>query len=331
MSASEAAIHAPRSRNRILPVGIGPVARKEFSDHLSGLRFGILLILIAVAAVAAVYAAGTAIREAVSSTTSIDFPFLRLFTVSGQSLPSFVTFVSFLAPLLGIALGFDALNSERSQGTLSRLMSQPIHRDAVLHGKFLAGLGVVTLALTALVAIVGGVGLFLLGVPPSVEEVGRLLVFIVITSLYVGLWLALAQLFSVLFRQAATSALASIAVWLFFTIFAGLLVGLLANAVVPLGTEPTVEQQLRHEQLVTNLDRVSPTTLYSEATSALLDPNVRSLGVLVQEQVDRALATPLGFGQSVLLVWPQIVSLLAVVLLCFAVSYILFMREEIRA
>jgi len=53
--------------------------------------------------------------------------------------------------------------------------------------------------------------------------------------------------------------------------------------------------------------------------------------VLVQSQVDRAIVAPLGFTQSLTLVWPQIVSLIALTLLCFTVSYILFMREEIRA
>ncbi len=312
-------------------MGPGPVARKELSDHLSGLRFGIMLILIGVASVAAVYAASSTVREAASDAISSQFAFLNLFTVSGQSLPSLVSFVAFLAPLLGIALGFDSVNSERSQGTLSRLMSQPIHRDAVLHGKFLGGLGVVSLALTALVVIVGGVGIVLLGVPPSAEEVGRLIVFIVLTAIYVGFWLALAQLFSVLFKQAATSALASIAVWLFFAIFAGLIVGLVVNAVAPAGTDATNAQLLRHEQLTTQLERGSPVTLYSEATVALLDPNVRSLGVLVQSQIDRAIVAPLGFTQSLILVWPQIVSLIALTLLCFTISYILFMREEIRA
>jgi ABC-2 type transport system permease protein len=242
-----------------------------------------------------------------------------------------VDFLVFLAPLLGIALGFDALNSERSQGTLSRLISQPIHRDAVLQGKFLAGLGVVGLALTALVVIVGGVGIVLLGVTPSAEEIGRLIAFIVLTVIYVGFWLALAQLFSVLFKQAATAALASIAVWLFFAIFAGLIVGLIVNAVAPAGSNATSAELLRHEQLSTQLNRVSPATLYSEATGALLDPNVRSVGVLIREQVDRAVVGPLAFSQSLMLVWPQIMVLVGLVLVCFTVSYVLFMREEIRA
>lgn len=312
-------------------VGVRPVARKEFADHLSGLRFGVLLVLVGVASVAAIYSTGSAIRGLASELSSLEFGFLKLFTASGESLPSLVSFVAFLAPLLGIALGFDAINAERSQGTLSRLLSQPIHRDAVLQGKFLAGLGIVSLALAAIVVIVGGVGLTLLGVPPSAEEVARLLVWILVTALYVGVWLAVAQLFSVLFKQAATSALASIAVWLFFTVFFSLLVGLAANAVAPAGTNATDAELLRHEQVQDQLSRLSPVTLYGEATAALLDPTVRSVGVLVYEQVDRALVSPLGFGQSLILIWPQIVSLLAGAIVLFAASYIVFMREEIRA
>ena len=320
-----------KPRGRFFPVGIGPVARKELADHLSGLRFGILLVLIGVTCLAAVYAASSSIREAVSQAQTFEFAFLNLFTSSGENLPSFVSFITFLAPLLGIALGFDALNSERSQGTLSRLVSQPIHRDAVLQGKFVAGLGVVGLALTALVVIVAGLGIVLLGTTPSLEEVGRLVAFIIVTAIYVGFWLALAQLFSVLFKQAATSALASIAVWLFFAIFASLIVGLVVDAVAPAGEGATNAEVIRHEELSDDLNRISPSTLYDEATTALLNPSVRSLGVLVYEQIDRAVVGPLSFGQSLVLVWPQIISLIGCVLLFFTVAYILFMREEIRA
>jgi ABC-2 type transport system permease protein len=320
-----------RPRGRFFPVGVGAVARKEFADHLSGLRFGILIVLIGVASLASVYAASSAIRDVASDTSSLGSAFLALFTVSGQNLPSLLSFIVFLAPLLGIALGFDALNSERSQGTLSRLVSQPIHRDAVLQGKFVAGVGVVSLALTALVVIVAGVGIVLLGTPPSLEEVGRLIAFIVVTVIYVGFWLAIAQFFSVLFKQAATSALASIAVWLFFAIFASLIVGLVTDAIAPVPDTASDAQILRHERLSTELDRINPGTLYDEATTALLNPSVRSLGVLVYEQIDRAIVGPLSLSQSLVLVWPQVVSLLGVVLLFFTASYIRFMREEIRA
>jgi len=43
------------------------------------------------------------------------------------------------------------------------------------------------------------------------------------------------------------------------------------------------------------------------------------------------MVTPLPFNQSLLLVWPQVVGIIALAAICFAVSYIKFMREEIRA
>ena len=83
------------------------------------------------------------------------FPLLFTVTPStparGQQLPSFVQLVGFLGPMLGIAFGFNAINVERSDGTLPRLLAQPIHRDDVINGKFVAGLAVIALILAAVI------------------------------------------------------------------------------------------------------------------------------------------------------------------------------------
>ena len=69
-----------------------------------------------------------------------------------------IALAALLVPLVGIAFGFDGINSERAQGTLSRLLAQPIHRDDVINGKFVAGIAVIALMLTALVVLVDGAG-----------------------------------------------------------------------------------------------------------------------------------------------------------------------------
>src|SRR4030042_1140696 len=115
------------------------VFRKELADHLASMRFFILFILVLLAAVYATYVATQTIRGAVGTTT--EFVFLRIFTTSGEALPfSFLSFLALFIPIISIALGFDAINSERSSGNLSRLLSQPIYRDSVVNGKFLGGL-----------------------------------------------------------------------------------------------------------------------------------------------------------------------------------------------
>lgn len=311
--------------------GLLPVTRKEFADHLNSVRFGILAGLVMVTTIASLYVAGRTIRSSVGSGQLDEFVFLRLFTTSDGTMFPFFSFLAFLIPLVGLTLGFDAINGEEARRTLSRLVAQPIHRDAVINGKFLAGLLVMALMLAVLGLLVSGLGLRMIGVVPTGEEVARLLAFFVVTLIYAAFWLGLSVLFSVTFRQAATSALAGIAVWLFFAVFGELLADLLAAAIVG-DAVATPAGQLRLEQLRMWFARVSPQYLYSEITLALLLPTVRTLGPLTLGDVLGSIpGASLPFVESLLLIWPQVVILIGATLVLFAVSYVVFMRREIRA
>ena len=150
--------------------------------------------------------------------------FVALFIIGPQDVSIFqlvVTsaFIGLVAPLLGLAFAFDAVNGERSQGTLPRLLSQPIHRDDVINGKFAAGLAVIGLVLVTVCGLIAAFGLIRLGIVPAAYEVLRLLVWILVTIVYVGLWLAFGLLLSVVFRRAATSALIGFGVWLVVAVF----------------------------------------------------------------------------------------------------------------
>jgi len=313
------------------PAGWRIVASKELADHLLSVRLLVLLLLMGLAAVGIVYAATGRIREIAEDASGTPALFIRFFTAEGERLPSLLTIVGFLVPLLGIAFGFDAVSSERSQGTLARLVSQPIRRDDVVNGKFVAGLAVIAAVLLALALVVAGVGILRLGIVPSLEEVARLLAWFVLTLAYAGVWLGLATLLSVVLRRAATAALVGVAAWLVLTLFSNLLVGLVADVVAPLPREPTFEEALNHARWEQWLGRVSPQTLYEEATIVLLNPEVRTAGFLLPQQVDRAVPTPLPLDQSLLVVWPQAVTLVALVVAWFAAAYVAFMRQEVRA
>jgi len=257
------------------------IFRKELADHLVSKRFLILFILVLAAAIAATYIATQTIRGAVTEDT--EFVFLTIFTTRGTELLTFLFFLSLFIPIISIALGFDAINSERNSGNLSRLLSQPIFRDAVINGKL--------------------------------EEVLRLIVFALISIIYGAFWMALAILFSILFKSATTSMLASIGLWIFLFFF----MPVIANAI----TGNAAVQMM--------VARVSPCTLYGGATSVLLVPELDESTASILYQFVGRLPTPLPFSQSLLLVWPQVVGIIALAAICFAVSYIRFMREEIRA
>lgn len=313
------------------PAGWRVVAGKELADHLRSVRLVILAALILVAGLGAVYTASGGIREAAEQASGSPEVFLRLFTAAPERIPPFYVLVGLLSPLLGIAFGFDAVNGERTQGTLPRLVSQPIWRDDVINGKFAAGLAAIGLVLGVVTAFLGAMGLVRIGVVPGLAAVVRLAAWFALTMVYVGFWLALACLSSVWLRRAATSALASIATWLVLTLFATLLVGIVADAFAPVPDQPTIDEQLRNARLEQTVARVSPSTLYEEATIVLLNPQVRSLGFIFPYQIDRAVPGPLPLDQSLLLVWPQVTWLVALTAAAFALAYISFMRQEIRA
>lgn len=307
--------------------GLWAVVAKEMADHLTSARMRILELLILLTAAGTVYAAIQSLRDTIGQDP---FLYLKLFTTARDPLPAFVGFLGFLVPLIAIALAFDAVNGEFNRRTLSRVLAQPIYRDALLFGKFLAGLFTLALVLTAIWLLIMGLGIVRLGVPPGGEEVARSLWFLLLTIFYGGIWLALALLFSVRFRQPATAALAAIAAWLFFTVFWGMVAGLLAQVLQPQNLA-FPQQLLAQTQLELTLARLSPNALYAEATLALLHPTVRAFGLVLPSQLQGAiLGAPLPLRQSLLLIWPHLTGLIAATILLFALGYVLFQRQEIR-
>ncbi|MDW8144961.1 MAG: ABC transporter permease subunit [Roseiflexaceae bacterium] len=308
--------------------GLWAVVAKEMADYLTSVRMLILEALIVLTAAGTIYAASQSLRDGFGGDT---FLFLKLFTTAREPLPAFVGFLGLLVPLLGIALAFNSVNGEFNQRTISKVLAQPIYRDALLFGKFLAALGALALTLTLIWLLIVGMGLLRLGVPPTGEEVVRSLWFLLVTIFYGGVWMALAMLFSIVFRQPATAALASLAVWLFFTAFWGIIASLLAQLLrpVPPGDPLALIDQV---QLELALARISPNTLFTEVALATLNPTVRSLGLVLPIQLHNAvLGTPLPATQSMLLTWPHATGLIAATIVLFALGYVLFQRQEIRA
>jgi ABC-2 type transport system permease protein len=213
--------------------GIGPIFKKELADHFSSYRFVILFTLIAMVSLITTYMVGIGLRQELSGIAKPKFVFLMLFTSTGP-LFSLVQFVAFFGPLIGLIVGFDSINRERSSGTLSRLASQPIYRDAIINGKFLSGVATIAIIVISIILVVSGMGLALIGVVPGIEEVWRILIYLVISIFYISLWLGISILFSIIFRGIATSALATLAMWIFFSFFVTMGASVVANSIVPL-------------------------------------------------------------------------------------------------
>ena len=235
--------------------------------------------------------------------------------------------MSIAAPLLGVAFAFDAVNGERHEGTLPRLLSQPIHRDDVINGKFAAGLAIISLVLVGVVLVIGGFGMLRLGIAPAASEIIRVLIWLLVTVLYVAFWLAFGLLLSVVIRRASTSALVAFGTWLFVAVpfFGPFLVGVVASVLSP--DDPNA----RHL-----IGQFLPSTLYSDVANVILNPVIQTTSRSITDsqalQAQNFFAdSSLSVMQSLVLIWPQVVTLFALTIGCFALAYVRFMRQEVRA
>ncbi|WP_448104554.1 ABC transporter permease [Pedobacter panaciterrae] len=311
----------------------GVVLHKEMSDHIRSWRFIVLIGLIILTFIGSMYVSLGNIRSAISNTNDPDhtFLYLKLLTTTDNSTPPFHVFLSFLGPLLGISLGFDAINIEQNNGTLTRIMAQPLYRDNLLLAKFVSAMIMVGTLFFVLTLLMTGGGLILTGVRMEPQELLRILGFVVISVIYVGFWLSLSIVLSIKFRQAATSALTAIGIWLFFTVFYQIIVNLAIRSILPDPSFLSQDQILRYNEFILDLLRIAPNQLYTDASTTMLMPSVRSLGPMTMEQMAGAIPAPLPFRESLMIVWPQVSGLIGATAACFALSYYLFMRREIRS
>ena len=318
-------------------LGIFTIFRKEMADQFSSTRFLLIFALIAMVGVIIASMVGMAIQEELRGMAKPTLIFLMLFTSTGK-LFSFMQFIGFFGPLIGIILGFDVISRERVSRTLSKLVSQPIYRDSIINAKFLSGVAMIKIILVAIMLLISGLGIRLIGVVPGTEEILRLFIYLIITILYISFWLGVSILFSVIFRSSATSALASLALWIFFSFFVSLGAGFLSDAIAPVSQSSNnvdAEMVMKNEQVKRVVSLFSPMTLYGEATSTILDPmrkttsSIVLMGPLERLSMSR-FQNPLPLIQSLIIVLPHIISLVAITLLCFGVCYAIFMRQEIR-
>ena len=157
--------------------------------------------------------------------------------------------------------------------------------------------------------------------------------FLVATIAYGGVWLAVAMLFSVLFRAPATAALAALGVWLLFALF---------WSVGDAARRDTDRRSARRH--------LRPATSPICSTAAGIGPALaehalrrdgpglaaarrpgRSARCSITSAQGALLGAPLPVSQSFILIWPQLTGLIAATIVIFAIAYVVFQRQEIRA
>jgi ABC-2 type transport system permease protein len=308
------------------------VVRKELQDYFNSWRFVLTFVVIISSVVYGMYAIGmlknslTGAAPVASSDVFLSVLTTQSFNVTTSLVPSsFLLLMATVLPLIAIILGMDAINGEKNNGTLSRLVSQPIYRDNIINAKFLSGIVIIGITLLCSTLLVLAMGLLRLGVPPSSEEILRVILFLIVGVIYGGFWLGLAILCSTLFKQVAASAVVAIAIWIFFAFFFPLIYESVASGA----------QTIADFQRIIMIGRISPIYLFEESMGVVLYPTARSVSQIIMlastDAGNYMMQSPLTIWQSFIAVWPQIILTVVLTIVFFVGSYIKFMFEEVRS
>ncbi|MDH5792699.1 MAG: ABC transporter permease subunit, partial [Candidatus Bathyarchaeota archaeon] len=179
------------------------------------------------------------------------------------------------------------------------------------------------------------------GFGPTLTEASKIVVLTLLTIVYLVFWMCLGILYSVLTKRTSTSIMASIATWLIFSIVITILASVVAGFLVPLpGGEfrvqieggrmqvapEFIEAMQRRSAVMTTIQKLSPTNLYEDAASDILGVFGGFMRGMGFQQFQRTLT----LTEALVANWANIAAIVVGLVICFAGSYMMFLRSEIR-
>jgi len=210
--------------------------------------------------------------EDVGLTFYVTEPTVLLPFLSGpDSVLAFLAFglMGLFAPIVAIAVSYDALAKERLQGSLELLLVRPASREGLAIGKFLGTFLSVALPMFAvLLASLAGIAA-LTGRAPDAGFAGA---FVLATLALLATYILIMQIFSTFVKSPGTAILSAILVWLVFNVIWSLVVLLVTAA---LGIETATPEYFAISAATSLLN---PSGVYSLTLLAFLPPSVTFLG-----------------------------------------------------
>lgn len=334
------------------------VAGKEFRDHLTSKRFMIIFAILMLLSILSIsgglsqydqslqdYKQNTAQNQQSGILTSISMPsVLYVFTSMNQ-------YLVLIAAALSVAMGFDLISKEKEEGSLKSLLSHPVYRDSVINGKLIGALAVLTVVMCAMFLITIAVMLFY-GIVPGLDDLLRIGAYFVMALIYCGIFFAIATMASTISQTSAMSVLYTMAIVLVLfmvTSFSGQIAGAImgpAPEFVPMPVEDagittpgsdnatgTNDAQHYYEmknQITEDINMISPVYGFSDKVSNAI------LYKAGKQSTNSGSSAAFGryneptLPDSLLSVWASILAMIVELILPLSISYVLFMRMDIR-
>ena len=228
------------------------------------------------------------------------------------------------SPLIGIALGFDAVIKERTSGSLNVLLTHPVFRDNIILGKILGSMTTLALVIVISTTVSAGMLLLVFGGTVSGIELERIALFTVITFLYSCIFLGIGVILSIVARDAADSLVYNVVIWLAFCVVFGAIV--IAIATIITG-QPLSKDNITLE-LALDLVKVSPIHHYAEIAAGRVDLSAGGVGG-VDSAIKGIFDTHFTLTQWFAEFWMNLVVLIVTPIILLIIAFIAFLRKDI--
>lgn len=308
------------------------IAQKEFADSVWSPRFYLILGIFMTALMVNGYQAGQNILSMTGE---------QYFTNISPLMMGFMNFsyqLSLLGPLIAIVLGFDAIAKERKSGSLNVLLTHPVYRDQVITGKLIGMM--ITLSFVVVIAVASSTGVMLSvsGISVSTEVIGRIIVFIILSFLFILSYLSLSVAASTFTKEPSDSLLYSMAIWLVLALLLGMIAytaaGIITGEQKMFYTREDSYSLEKREKIAQSIMSLSPSTHFNEL---LTGPREAGVVTVVSGEGQGKMPSEMrglfdtGFtlGYWVEQNWVNLVVLIVVPVILLFVSYMAFMRQDI--
>jgi ABC-2 type transport system permease protein len=295
------------------------IASREFSDTVRSKRFIILIVIFGLVMIIPMITIYVQVMRMMPDMPGVPMPTAFL-GMMGYMLSSTL---STFAPVMGVALGCDTISGEREKGTLKIILAQPVFRDTVINGKFLAATSAVSLAvlITSLATI--GTSTIAMGVTPTAEEALRIALFLPFAVLFTMTYYGISAFLSTILKKTSQSVILSVTMWAVFTFVIPVIASFVAIMIAPLRFEPGqqgVENGIGgYLAVIETISSITPNYHFGKIGQYLL-----GLYATAPAQGEASITS------SLMHAGPNVLVLVIVTALVFIASYIAFTRQEVR-
>jgi ABC-2 type transport system permease protein len=235
--------------------------------------------------------------------------------------------MTWFSPLVGIALSFDSLITERKTASLNVLLTHPVFRDTIILGKMLGAVFLLLVVMLVSSGISLGTIIFLLGAKVSAMDLSRIAVWLIITFFYALVFLGTGLVCSTFVREATDSIVYNIAIWLILCIMFTWILTSLQYVL-----EPASEVNSGGLGITNRLLALSPMHHYAELSTGKIGLGWGAGGGGDRgEHIDGILDIRFTLFQWLKEFWTNLVVLFIAPLILLIVAYIKFLREDISA